>query len=284
MSEQHASDDQYCETAARRDDPDRWLVSLFAPDALRPRLAALLAFSGELARTREQVSQPMLGEIRLQWWREALDGIYAGTPRAHPIVRALAAAIAAGRLPREPFDRLIDARTDDLYETPPADIAALEAYAGATSAGLNRLLLAALGVDEARLVAAGEAIGMAWSLTGLARAAAAHAALRRIHLPADWMAEAGTDRDRALLAPQAAETRAVLRRLAERAAAHLDAARTLVPRLPREARAVLLLGRLVRLYLARLHQVDFDLADPRLEIATPRKQIALMIAAWRGRL
>jgi phytoene synthase len=279
-----AADDNFCETAARQDDPDRWLTSLFAPDALRPALAALLAFNGELARTREQVSQPMLGEIRLQWWREAIEGIYAGRPREHPVVRALARAIAAHRLPREPFDRLVDARADDLYETPPADLAALECYAEATSAGLNRLLLTVLGVVDEHALAAGDAIGMAWSLAGLARAAPAHAAQRRVHLPADWMTEAGTDRDRFLLAPTGLEARAVLRRLAGRAEVHLDTARRLVPRVPRGARPVLLLGRLTQLHLARLRRVDFDPADARVAITMPRKQLALLLAAWRGRI
>ena len=116
MSEDVAEED-YCETAARRDDPDRWLASLFAPDAARPDLNALLAFNGELARTREQVSQAMLGEIRLQWWRDAIEGIYAGNPRAHPVVRTLAQAVARHDLARPLFDRLIDARTDDQFVT-----------------------------------------------------------------------------------------------------------------------------------------------------------------------
>lgn len=281
MSEQ-PTNSEHCEAAARRDDPDRWLASLFAPDAARPRLAALLAFSSELARTREQVSQPMLGEIRLQWWRDAIEGIFAGRPRAHPVVRALAEAIAARGLPREPFDRLIDARTEDLYETPPPDIAALEAYAGATSAGLNRLLLAVLGIGDERIVAAGEAIGIAWSLTGLVRAAPAHAVLRRVHLPADWLAEAGTDRDRFFLAPAGAEARLVLRRLADRAQERLAMARTLVPIVPREARAVLLQGRLARLYLDRLQRSGFD--PTGIDIGMPRRQLALLFGAWRGRI
>lgn len=283
MSEDVADED-YCETAARRDDPDRWLAALFAPDAARPDLNALLAFNGELARTREQVSQPMLGEIRLQWWRDAIEGIYAGNPRAHPVVRALAQAIGRHELARPLFDRLIDARTDDLYETPPADLAALETYADATSAGLDRLLLATLGVRDERVIAAGDAIGFAWSLTGLVRAAAAHAALRRVHLPADWMAEAGTDRDRFFLTPVTSESRAVLRRICGRAQHHLEAARQLAPRMPREARPVLLLGRLARLYLDRLERAGFDPRDAGIEIGMPRRQLALLVAAWRGRV
>lgn len=273
-----------CAVELRRHDPDRLLTALFADADRREALFALYAFNLEVARTREMVSEPMLGQMRLQWWREAIEGIYVGNPRSHPVVRGLAAAIVARGLPREPFDRLIDARADDLYDRPPADLAALEAYASATSAGLNRLLLAVLGVDDARALAAGDAVGMAWALTGLIRGAPAHAALRRVHLPADWLAEAGTDRDRFFLAPTGPEARAVLRRLAARAQEHLETARAEAPRVPREARAVLLLGRLTRLYLDRLQQAGFDPTDARVRIGMPRRQLAVLLAAWRGRL
>lgn len=60
-----------CGRDLQRLDPDRWLTTLFAPDASRPGLFALYAFNAEIARARESVSQPMIGQIRLQWWREA---------------------------------------------------------------------------------------------------------------------------------------------------------------------------------------------------------------------
>ena len=83
-----------CAELVRRDDPDRYFCDLMAPPTCRERLLALHAFELELARIPDRVSEPMLGAIRLQWWRESLDGIAAGTPRRHEVVLPLAAAMA----------------------------------------------------------------------------------------------------------------------------------------------------------------------------------------------
>jgi len=118
----------------RRHDRDRYQTALFAPAERRGALLALYAFNYEIARVREIVSEPMLGQIRLQWWREVLDAAYAGTPpRSHPVVVPLAAAIREFELSRGYFDRLIDSRERDLADVPPASLAILEAYAEESS-------------------------------------------------------------------------------------------------------------------------------------------------------
>jgi len=121
----------------RSRDPDRFLTVLFAEPPYRDGLIALYHFNSEVARARHIVSEPMIGEIRLQWWREALDEIYSGAPlRAHPTVEALAQAIKQYDLPRAPFEALIDARALDLYDEPFAD---LTGYLTATASGLMAL-------------------------------------------------------------------------------------------------------------------------------------------------
>ena len=118
----------YCAAEVRRADYDRFLAALFAPAPAREGLFALYAFNHEVAKVRETVSEPMLGQIRLQWWREAIDGLYAGKARAHPVVEALArdARVREGGLSRAHFDRLIDAREFDLAGRAPATLAELE--------------------------------------------------------------------------------------------------------------------------------------------------------------
>ena len=122
----------YCAGEVRRYDPERFLTVLFAPDRCRAPLVALYAFNLEVAKIREVVSEPLLGEIRLQWWREAIEEIFEGTPRRHAVVEALADAVHGASLPREPFDRLIDARAMDLATEPPATLDVLERYAANT--------------------------------------------------------------------------------------------------------------------------------------------------------
>lgn len=101
------SDIPFCQAEVQKFDRDRYLTVLFAPSDRRPDLFALYAFNHEVAKVSAVVSEPMLGQIRLQWWREAIEEIYEGRPRNHQIVDALAAAIDRHNLPRELFDQLI---------------------------------------------------------------------------------------------------------------------------------------------------------------------------------
>ncbi|MEM1140816.1 MAG: squalene/phytoene synthase family protein, partial [Pseudomonadota bacterium] len=117
-------------------DPDRYLASLFAPAEKREALWALYAFHAEIARVRDTVSEPMLGEIRLTWWRDVLDELYAGeAPRAHEVVVPLAHLIRSHGIARDPLEALIDARYRDLdpapFETDGDFLAYLDATAGA---------------------------------------------------------------------------------------------------------------------------------------------------------
>src|SRR5262249_24558695 len=179
---EHAS---YCAELLRKQDPDRYLTALFAPAERREALFALYAFNLEIARTREAISEPMMGLIRLQWWRDALAEIGQGRVRAHEVVRPLAAAIEAHKLSPALFERLIAARERDLDAEPPADLASLVAYARDSSGALVELALELLGRPSPDLYEAGQATGVARSLMGLLRAVPFHAGRRRVYLPAD---------------------------------------------------------------------------------------------------
>lgn len=123
-----------------RGDPDRWRSAMTAPAHAQPGLMALYAFNLEIARAPWVASEPLLAQIRLQWWRDALDEIYAGArPRRHEVVEPLAVAIRAGDLPRTLFDEAIDARLLDVSPTPPADRAALDRYIAHTAGNLMEL-------------------------------------------------------------------------------------------------------------------------------------------------
>jgi phytoene/squalene synthetase len=152
-----------CAAEVRKHDPDRYFSALFAPQALRPHLFALYAFNGALAEVAASVREPMLGAIRLQWWREALD-----KPTPHDVVRAVTTAIAEQGLPRALFDAMIDARARDLDPAPFADRAERDAYLDATSANVMRLASRILGGGDRFDKLAYEA-GLAYGLTGLLR-------------------------------------------------------------------------------------------------------------------
>lgn len=177
-----------CGTLLHQGDKARFLTALFAPAAVREDLFALYAFNLEVAKTKETVSEPLLGQIRLQWWRETLAELYAGQPpRQHEVVVPLAAAIERHGLPQARFLDLIDGRERDLDVPPPATEAAFTAYVAATGGQLGWLAGMICGADPAQAAAAARAYATVGLLIGLPR----RAQLGRVDLPLDRLAAAG---------------------------------------------------------------------------------------------
>ncbi len=274
----------YCAQELRARDRDRFLACLFAPAEQREALFALYAFNLEVAKTAEVVSEPMLGQIRLQWWREALDQAYgAGPLRKHQVAAPLGAAIRAHGLERADFERLIDAREADLDPAPPADLAGLERYAADTSATLQGLALAILGVADDAAEAAARQVGIAWALTGLLRAVPFHARQKRLYLPEDHLAVAGVERSELFELRGSPALSGVVMRLARRARERLAEARRMRAQVPRAALPALLPARLADGYLARLEAAAFDPFDPRVQQELPGRALKLWWGAARRR-
>lgn len=181
----------YCRSEVRRFDRERYFSSLFAGEKGSRALQALYAFNLEIAKTRETVSEPMLGQIRLQWWREAIDGIYAGTPRNHAVVMALAHTIETHGLERIRFDRLIDGREFDLEDRQPHTLDELIAYTRKTSGELTCLALECLGAEGPEWEIVGRNAGIAWALMGILLAIPFHAGQSRCFLPKTLTEEQG---------------------------------------------------------------------------------------------
>lgn len=145
----------------READPERFLGALFAREPVRSHLLALAAFNHEVAKIAGVTREAAAGAIRLQWWRDVIEEIYAGAVRAHPVAQALAETVDLHELPRAPFDALIDAREFDVSPETMPDWAAFDAYADATAGALLRLGAqicdVAVADDDPFVVAAGRA-------------------------------------------------------------------------------------------------------------------------------
>jgi NADH dehydrogenase [ubiquinone] 1 alpha subcomplex assembly factor 6 len=266
----------------RRHDRDRYQTALFAPPDRREALFALYAFNYEIARVREAVTQPMLGQIRLQWWREAVAAAYAGAqPRYHVVAEPLAAVIRDLAPAREHFERMIDTRERDLADEPPATLGALEDYAEGTSATLLYLVVEVLGVTEASTHAAVREVGIGYALTGLLRAMPFHARAGRCYIPAEIAGRSGLNpRDYAGLRDTAGLREAVAE-LAEAAAAHLQTARRYHREVPRPARAAMLPSVIAERFLVRLKRAAYNPFAPELAILDPLQSWRLFAAALR---
>jgi len=267
----------------RQHDRDRFQTALFAPARHRDALFALYAFNYEIARVRESVREPMLGQIRLQWWREAIEAAYRGAPpRRHEVVEAVSAAIASRRLGRGHFERLIAARERDLDAAPPARLTALEDYAEGTSAALIELSLEALDAAAPAALAAARHVGIGYALAGLLRAMPTHAAAGRSYIPDDIAAKAGLDpRDYAALRTTPA-LRLAVETLTGAASRHLAAARALRRDVPRDALPALLPARIADRVLRRLERAGFD-PFAGATLPDPLQSWRLLAASLRGR-
>lgn len=267
----------------QRHDRDRFLTTLFAPAQVREDLLALYAFNYELAKIRETVHEPMMGRIRLQWWRDAVAEIAAGqAPRQHEVAEPLARTIRAHRLSQAVLGRMIDAREQDLLSDPPATMAELEDYADATGGGLNLLALEILSVADPNGSAATAArhVGVAYALVGLLRATTYYARFGRSFIPArldPGRHALGTKASRALR--DAAAT------IADVAHTRLDKARLLVEEAPvAAAMPALLLAVVVARWLTRIESAGYDLFSPRIMRPDPWRGARLFWAAHRGRI
>ena len=180
----------YCGELLREYDPDRFLVAMLMPAAAREALFALFAFNHEIAKTREVVSETQLGMIRLQWWRDAIKGIYEeGMVLEHEVVKPLVVAIEAYDLPRELFDKLIYAREFDLEDVLPGNVEGLVNYAEFTCAPLIELAMRVLGDDvEGEPV---NIVAVNYALSGVLRAVPFYARNRRCLLPEGLMVKHG---------------------------------------------------------------------------------------------
>jgi NADH dehydrogenase [ubiquinone] 1 alpha subcomplex assembly factor 6 len=267
----------------RRLDHDRHLLALFVPADKRDAVRAIYAFNAEIAGVPDRVSEPTLGRIRLQWWREAIAEIFAGgRPRHHELLTPLAAAIAAHGLSEDHFRRLIEARERDLASEPPATLAALEAYAEETSAPLQLLVLEVLGAATPAANSAAREVAIAYALLGLLRAARYRARAGRPVLPQALIEETGLDPDALAAGRSDPGLALVARRIADRAASHLASAREGHAEVAAGFPA-LLPGVLAAGDLARLRRAGFDLLAPAFARPDPWRIWRLTVATIRRR-
>ena len=273
--------DATIEETVRRVDPDRYFSALFAPAPARRHLLTLYAFNHEIARVAETVREPMMGEIRLEWWREALEGARNRKPRDHALARALSELFAAHTLPADLFDAILNARAFDASPDLFANWSETEAYCDQTSGNLMRLAARILGGDEAQDALAREA-GTAYAIAGLIRSLRFHAARHKVYLPQDLLGAVGLLPDQIMAGKFDAKVKAAIAQTILKADEHCRAARLL--KVPRTLLPAFLPTALVPLYLRRAKRRSFDPLKQSGDVAQPRKQLALLRAALRRRL
>ena len=280
----------YIVSETRLHDRDRFLCSIFAPKGVREGLFTVLAFNIEISKTREMVRENIIGEIRLQWWRDTIEHIFNNPSRIrlnHLVADELATVIEKFSLSRSFFDMLIDSRSRDLVDTPLEDEADLRRYTYETSSTLSQILLEILcPVDKvlsSSEVKAVESIGMAWALTGILRASTTLAKQKRILIPKTLMEEFEFNNDE--FYGQTA-TNGILKATAyivELARAEIAYARRLLKgNVKRRYLALFLQASLAEMYLNKIESERFNPFSPKIEAGRTWRQLKIAIMAACG--
>jgi phytoene synthase len=249
---------EFCAELVRTHDFARYASTLFAPAAQRRALLAIYAFNVEISRVREQVSQPLPGEIRLQWWTDMLAGTGHGGVEGNPVAAELLLAIRNWDLPVERMSRLIDEHQFDLYNDPMPTMAALEGYINDTASALFSLgaAIAEPPSDEIEHLArhAGFAQGMAQVIAALP----VDASRRQLFVPLQLLENSGSSMEEIFAGKETPNLRAALDQLIGEARSHLKTAFALLENVPPEVRPVFLPLSLVARDLLRMSRADSD--------------------------
>lgn len=271
----------HCQSFVRESDRDRYLASLFAGDEIRRGLFALYAFNTEVSRVREIVSDPLPGEIRLQWWRDALEGEGHGVVESHPVLAELRWAIGRFNLPVVPLLNLIEARIFDLYDDPMPSLNDLEGYTGETSSALIQLasIVLANGEDPGTGEVAGHA-GIAYAVTGLLRALPIHAARRQMFLPADVLKRHGVEPEEIFQGRTTPQLKSAVEELRLYASDHLLRTRSLIGCVGRKVIPAFLPVCLVEPHLQRMKKKSYDPLRDFVELS-PLKRQWMLWRAWK---
>ena len=216
----------YCATLVREADRDRYLATLFAPDDKRAALFALYAFNIEISRVRDVAREPMPGEIRLQWWREVLEGQRDGEAAAHPVASALMEGLKRHGIKPERLAGIVDAHSFDLYDDPMGTLDVLDNYGIMTQSALLDVAIEILGGGSgpgAMMLVRGA--GIATTVTGILVNLARHVSRRQMFVPLEVLDRHGVNIDEVYAGKSSDALKAALAEMRRHARRQMIAAR-----------------------------------------------------------
>ncbi|MCC8934289.1 phytoene/squalene synthase family protein [Rhizobium sp. 'Codium 1'] len=284
MNDIPSANEALCLQTLRETDRDRYLAALLTPADRRAAIVALYAYNAELARVRDLVREPLPGEVRLQYWRDLLEGAAHGETAANPVAAELIRAVQAWRLPVAPLIAMADARTFDLYDDPMETTNMFEGYAGETASAL--IQLASLVLDPEAAEGAADIVGhagVALAVAGAILLLPIHRARGQVYLPTQILASVGLDRHAFLTAGKDDRVDAAIQAFAGFGLDHLRKARS-AGRLPKSLVPAFLPVTLAEPVLKRAAKAGA--ASLTADIRPPqwRRQFAMMRLLLSGRL
>jgi phytoene synthase len=253
---------EFCAELVRSHDFARYASTLFLGADHRRGLLAIYAFNTEISRVREVVTQPLPGEMRLQWWTDMLAGTEHGGAKGNPVAAELKLAIRNWDLPAERLSRLIEEHQFDLYNDPMPTMAALEGYLNDTSGALFSLGAGVAGWQSGEIEHLARHAGLAQGLVQVVALLPLDASRRQLFVPLQLLASHGSRMEEVFAGKETPNLRAALNRLLGEARDHLDTAKALLGGAPPEVRPVFLPLAVVEYDLNRMSRADTDLFTP----------------------
>lgn len=258
MSSTDQSAAAFCADLVRSHDFDRYASTLFVPANKRRPLLALYAFNSEVSRVRDQVRQALPGEIRLQWWTDALAGAGHGDVEQNPVAAELLLAVRSFDLPVDRLSKLVDAHVFDLYNDPMPDLAVLESHFRDTSGTLFACAARILGDSSEAVDLLAEHAGLAQGVTRITASLPYDAARSQLYLPLDMLQQNGSSEHEFFAGKSTPAIRATLDQLIKGAQEQLVVADGMLADVAEPARAAFLPMALVRYDLAQMSDTSFD--------------------------
>jgi phytoene synthase len=267
----------FCADLVRAHDFERYASTLFVSADRRRALLALYAFNFEISRVRDQVSQPLPGEIRLQWWTDMLAGAGHGGVEGNPVAAELLRAIRTYSLPVERLSRLIDEHQFDLYDDPMPSMAALEAYIYDTSSALFALGTRIVGRQSEATDHLARHAGFAEGLVRVIAKLPLDASRRQLFVPLQLLESHGSGMEEVFAGKETPQLRAALDQLIGEARGHLKTTFELLASAPPELRPLFLPLALVRRDLKRRSRADCNPFTPQ-----PTSRLRTLWTLWRA--
>ncbi|XP_071477794.1 NADH dehydrogenase (ubiquinone) complex I, assembly factor 6-like [Diadema antillarum] len=251
------------------------------PSSSRSASIALRTFNAELASVRDSVSNVHIGKMRLQFWRDCIEKIYAGNPPHQPIAMELFKAVQKHQLSRRWLSRMVDERESTLKDKSFATVSDVETYAENTMSSVLYLTLQVLGVKDIHADHAASHIGKSHGIVNLIRGIPYLAQKRNVLVPMELTMKYNLSHEDIIRGNRGQAMKDLTFDLASLANSHLSHARDLKKDIPRSAFPAFLVTVSLESYLKRIQQADFDVFHSSLTNRNPLLPAQLWLQTWR---
>ncbi|GFQ79706.1 NADH dehydrogenase complex I, assembly factor 6 [Trichonephila clavata] len=254
---------QYCLEAVRKYDYENYLCTLLLPEPVKSAAFVIRAFNVEIAQVRDSVSTSSIGQMRMKFWKDALDRTFADNPPEQPVTQELAKLLNRCKLSKSWFSRLISSREALLNDKPFVSVRDLENYCDQAFVSVYYLILQASGISDMHCDHAASHIGKSQGISNFLRGIPFNASRGRLFLPLEIMSKYKISQEQLFRPEQKKNLQDGIFELSSLAHQHLQLGRKLNSDLPKLVKQIFLPAVATEAYLKSLEQTDFDVFHPK---------------------